>query len=86
MTTDQNTIEGTTTTGRLQTATDNTRQALTTARTRATTAVRQNPKKSATATTLVLAAAAAATVLLARRRSTRAKAQSRSRLAQLLHR
>ncbi|MDI6100952.1 hypothetical protein QLQ12_20265 [Actinoplanes sp. NEAU-A12] len=62
------------------------RQAVSTARVRATETVRRNPKKSATATTLVLAAAAAAAVLLNRRRTTKASARGRNRLAALLHR
>jgi hypothetical protein len=62
------------------------RQAVSTARVKATETVRRNPKKSATASTLVLAAAAAAAVLLTKRRSAKASARGRNRLAALLHR
>ncbi|GAA0461186.1 hypothetical protein Aca07nite_27720 [Actinoplanes capillaceus] len=64
-----------------------TRQAVTTARTKATAAgqaARRNPK-STTATVLALAGAAAAAVFLHRRRAAKA-AGARGRLASLLHR
>ena len=84
MTTNQTTISEAP--GKLQAVTGNARQAVTTARTKTTDAVRRNPKKSATATTLVLAAAAAAAVLLTRRRSAKVAARGRNRLAGFLHR
>ena len=70
----------------LDEATDDTRQAVTSAKSRAASAVRENPKKTATATTLVLAAAAAAAVFLTRRRAAKADIRGRNRLATLLHR
>ncbi|MEU4564989.1 hypothetical protein AB0F72_41980 [Actinoplanes sp. NPDC023936] len=60
------------------------RQAVSTARTKATTTARQNPK-STTASLLALAGAAAAAIVLTRRRSA-TKAAPRNRLAALLHR
>ncbi|SDT45028.1 hypothetical protein [Actinoplanes derwentensis] len=84
MTTNQTTIE--TAPDKIQAVTEEAGQKAIKARSRATAAVRRNPKKSATATTVVLLAAAAAAVLLTRRRSAKATAQNRSRLAQLLNR
>lgn len=70
----------------LDETTDGTRQTVSNVKSRAASAVRQNPKKTATATTLVLAAAAAAAVFLTRRRSAKATSRGRNRLATLLHR
>ncbi|MEU4626708.1 hypothetical protein AB0G04_42840 [Actinoplanes sp. NPDC023801] len=56
------------------------------ARQRVTSAVRRNPKKTATGTTLALAAAAAAAVFLTRRRKATVPARGRNRLSALLNR
>ncbi|MEU8243185.1 hypothetical protein AB0C07_33430 [Actinoplanes missouriensis] len=60
------------------------RQAVSSARTKATTTARQNPK-SATASLLAIAGAAVAAIVMSRRRSA-AKAAPRNKLAALLHR
>ncbi|BAL88917.1 hypothetical protein AMIS_36970 [Actinoplanes missouriensis 431] len=61
------------------------RQAVSTARTKATTTARQNPK-STTASLLAIAGAAVAAVVLSRRRTAAKAAVPRNRLAALLHR